>query len=88
MADLVRQAEKAILRYILLHRGARDTIEGIEKWWLPQSRPYSVADVAAALHCLAEHRLIRVWEPASAEPVYGLEADNLPSLEAYLRELQ
>lgn len=83
----MRQAEKAILQYILLHRDARDTIEGIEKWWLPQSRPYSVADVAAALHSLAEQSLIRMWDPASAEPVYGLEANSLSSIETYLRQL-
>ena len=88
MKEWVRQAEIEILRYLLAHRDARDTIEGIAQWWLPQSGQYKIADVAAALHGLANRNLIRVWESTSAKAVYGLGSADPHSLEAYLQSLE
>jgi len=82
--DTVLQAEIAILQYILEHQDARDTVRGIEKWWLPQARSYSIADVEAALQDLARQNLIRIWEPTSAEPVYGRAGDDIHPIEKYL----
>jgi hypothetical protein len=84
----VRQAKIAILQYVLAHRDARDTVEGIEQWWLPQARAYSVADVEAALQDLARQHLIRVWETGAAEPVYGRGAGDLRSIEEYLHRCE
>jgi hypothetical protein len=69
--DTVRQAEIDILRYLLEHPDARDTLEGIEKWWLPQSREYGTADIAVALNKLEKRSLIQIWQSASALPIYG-----------------
>jgi hypothetical protein len=71
LTDLVRRAEADIVRYLLAHEAARDTVEGIEKWWLSPSRPYSRADIEAALRDLEQRDLVRVWQPASALPIYG-----------------
>lgn len=84
----MRQAEIAILQYILAYKDARDTVRGIEKWWLPQSRPYSVADVETALQNLVELNLIQMWEPAAAEPVYGRAAEDSHPIEEYLRHYE
>jgi hypothetical protein len=70
----VLQAELDILRYLIAHLDARDTIEGIEKWWLPQERRYGLADIAAALTQLEDNHLVRVWTSTSARPVYGRDA--------------
>src|SRR5579884_2329145 len=43
----VSHAQADILRYLIAHLDARDTIEGIEKWWLPPDRQYGVADISA-----------------------------------------
>jgi hypothetical protein len=72
LTDLVRQAEADILRYLSVHQQARDTIEGIEQWWLPQAREYGIRDVAAALRQLEQRGLIRIWKSRSAQPVYGM----------------
>jgi hypothetical protein len=69
--DPVRTAEIDILRYLIAHQDARDTLAGIETWWLPASKPYGVADIAAALRHLEARQLVRVWKPAFGEPVYG-----------------
>lgn len=86
--ESVRQAEAGILRYLIAHQDARDTIEGIEKWWLPQSREFSVADIAAALERLENHKMICVWKSKSAEPVYGRGCADSPTLESYLESLE
>lgn len=84
----MRQAEIEILRYLIAHLDARDSIEGIEKWWLPQSAGYRVRDIAAALRRLQSRELVTLWESASAKPLYGAStADPLP-LEAYLHLLE
>lgn len=84
----MRQAKIAILRYFLAHPDARDTVEGIEQWWLPQAQPYSVGDIEAALQDLARQHLIRVWETGAAEPVYGRGAGDLRSIEEYLHRFE
>jgi hypothetical protein len=44
------QLEAAILRYLAGHPAAKDTVEGIAEWWLPESRvTASVAEVRSAL---------------------------------------
>jgi hypothetical protein len=85
LKDPVLNAETDILRYLIAHQGARDTIEGIEKWWLPQSREYGIADIAAALFRLEDRGLISIWKSVSAHPVYGLRAGaEEHSLDDYL----
>ena len=87
MIDSVQQAEVAILRYLIANRNARDTIEGIEKWWLPQIRQYGIGDVVEALDSLQRRNLIRVWESTSAKPVYGCGSRDSRLLEEHLRKL-
>jgi hypothetical protein len=88
LKDPVRKAETDILRYLIAHQDARDTIEGIEKWWLPQSREYGIADIAAALVLLENRGLISIWKSVSARPVYGLRSgDKSHSLDDYLGSL-
>jgi hypothetical protein len=88
LIDPVQQAEAAILRYLVTHEDARDTIEGIEKWWLPQARQYGIGDVAAALTVLENRNLIRVWKSASAKPVYGRGSADSGFLDDYLRSIE
>jgi hypothetical protein len=88
LSDSVRRAEQGIVRYLLLHQDARDTLEGIEKWWLPQSQQYGIADISAALRNLERRGLIRVWQSASAQPIYGRGAADGAALEAYLWSLE
>ncbi len=88
LIDPVHQAEAAILRYLIAHQDARDTLEGIEKWWLPQSRQYGIGDVAAALQILESRTLIRVWKSSYAQPVYGRGVAGTDILEDYLRSIE
>ena len=88
LTDVVSEAEQAILRYLIAHRDARDTIEGIERWWLPESKEYGIRVVAQALERLESRGLIRVWKSASAKPVYGLRSYRAETLPEHLRGLE
>ncbi len=88
MADAELQAEIEIVRYLITHLDARDTIEGIEKWWLPRSKEYGTDAVAAALRRLESHGLIGVWKSTSAKPVYGLRSADSHLLQIYLGSLE
>jgi hypothetical protein len=87
LPDAVLKAERDIIRYLLAHQDARDTIEGIEQWWLPRSRDYGWDAVNAALQHLQMRELIGVWKSASAKPVYGLRSAETHILEHYLHTL-
>lgn len=88
MSDAAAQAEIAIVRYLLAHPDARDTLEGIEKWWLPASEDYGAEAVAAALARLTGRSLVIVWRSATAQPVYGLPSSDGRALREYLHTLQ
>ena len=72
----------------MANQDARDTIEGVEKWWLPQSRRYGMADIAAALRDLEERDMVRVWQSASVQPIYGRGSADPARLEEYLESLK
>ena len=88
MMDPVRNAEREILRYLIAHRDAHDTVEGIEKWWLPPSREYAKADVCAALRRLEQVNLVKVWKMAFAPALYGRFPDDDGPLQRYLGALE
>ena len=88
MSDSVRTAEIEILRYLTAHKDARDTVEGIAKWWVRQSSGFTSAEIAEALERLERHELVRVWKSASAKPVYGLGNAGPAHLQDHIRSLE
>ena len=53
--DATRALAEELLRYLARHPGAADTVEGIQRWWLPGSvAAHRSADVEAALERLVE----------------------------------
>jgi hypothetical protein len=88
LSDAAAQAEIAIVRYLLAHPDARDTLEGIEKWWLPASEDFGAEAVAAALERLTGRDLVFVWRSATAKPVYGSASSDGRALREYLHKLQ
>jgi hypothetical protein len=86
--DPVRKAEIEILRYLIAHEDARDTLEGIAKWWVDQSNEYTSAEIDEALHRLEHHELVRVWKSTSAKPVFGRATADSRLLEDYIHSLE
>lgn len=55
-AELVRAAVAGIVSYLGIHAEARDTAEGIRRWWLSdECERFSDSDVMAALEQLIQH---------------------------------
>lgn len=67
--ESVRAAMAGILRYLQSHPDARDTPEGIRRWWLvAESGEFSDTEVTAALaHLLQQDKVTRMTLPDGME---------------------
>ena len=47
-----------------------------------------MGDIVTALHNLEQRELVRVWQTAAVQPIYGRGAADQRLIEEYLRSLQ
>jgi len=93
------EVERSILRYMVSHRLAKDTVQGIVQWWLRDLTPLpSVAEVQKALEALVQKGWVvetrTSSEPAlnteglrdsvRRQPLYGLREARLAEVEEFL----
>jgi Fe2+ or Zn2+ uptake regulation protein len=63
-----------ILRYLVEHPEAQDTIEGVVDWWLTERRVrQGIAEVDAALQLLVDKGLVRVVRARDGKKHYSLK---------------
>ena len=76
-----------ILRYLVRHPEAKDTLKGIEKWWLPgsESRGGKLSTEEALNLLVAQGWLIARCSPQS-ETIYFLNEDRLTEIITFLKE--
>jgi hypothetical protein len=75
---------RAIVRYVATHPDAKDTIEGVMRWWLPENvSERRREEVEAGLHRLVERGWIVARVIAPARAVYCANRERLPELRAY-----
>jgi hypothetical protein len=68
-----RLLQKEVMQYLLNHPGAKDTVEGILHWWLPQTHPeLRIQSISGALDVLVQKGWIRVSSYGETR-VYGLQ---------------
>ena len=80
----IRQLSSHILRYLLKHPEARDSIEGIAEWWvLLQRIEDEVDDVKRALDLLITEGLVEV-EEGGARRIYRLKIKNKEALARFI----
>ena len=72
-----------ILRYCVKHPDAKDTLDGILKWWLKETRE---SDVQHALDLLVSKRWLTARETAPGKKIYGLNKDRLDEIKNYLAQ--
>lgn len=76
-----------VLRYMIEHPDAKDTIEGILKWWLPEGRGEPrKEEVQEALNFLVSKGWLTKREISSEETVYGLNKKHLEEIKAFLEK--
>jgi hypothetical protein len=79
------------LRYILhhwvKHPDAKDTIQGILRWWLPRTpAEWQEEEVQEALDVLVARGWVTQRQTASSHQIYGVNKDKLEEIQAYLDE--
>jgi len=62
---------RQLARYLAEHPEAKDTIEGIRRWWLPEGHPYGAAEVQEALDELVRRGWVVVRAVPPHRRLYG-----------------
>lgn len=76
---------RQILRYLVSHPAAKDTAEGVLKWWLPEGPvEYDKAAVQEALDFLVVKGWLTERETRPSGRLYGLRRGNLWEIRAFL----
>jgi len=87
--DLPGRHKKAIqgtLRYLIDHPDAKDTVEGILKWWLPEgSVGGGREEVEQALDFLVTRGWLTKRGRNPSAKIYGLNKERLKEIKRFLR---
>lgn len=78
-----------ILRYLIVHPDAKDTVQGILRWWLPKDPvEHSEGEVQEALDVLVTRRWLTKRQTTSSHKIYAMNKGKLEVIKAFLRELE
>lgn len=82
-AEVVR----AIVRHLLRHPEAKDTVEGILAWWLPAGGAgFTAEDVQHATAALSADGWLEVRAFGPSRTVYGLNRARRAEMPGFLRD--
>ena len=75
-----------ILHYLSEHPDAKDTIQGISCWWLPEENgEWGKEEVQEALDTLVARGWVTARRIAPSRTLYGLNKKKLEEIKAFLR---
>jgi hypothetical protein len=76
---------RLILQYLIEHPDAKDTLEGILKWWLPEAQgEWGKEDVQKGLHVLTSKGWLLRLRTSPSEEIYGVNKDKLAEIRTFL----
>jgi hypothetical protein len=74
----------AIVRYVVKHPDAKDTVEGIRKWWRDPGEPeWSAADLEGVIHHLVQKNWLVVRDTAQ-DALFGANPAMLQEMLEFL----
>jgi hypothetical protein len=80
---------REILRYLIDHPDAKDTIQGILQWWLPGGLViWEEEDVREALELLVAKGWLTQRQTTPSQKIYGMHTEKLEEIKAFLRGLE
>jgi hypothetical protein len=78
------QVSRGILQYLVEHPDAKDTIEGILKWWLPDGRVWKRGEVQEALNLLTSKEWLTRRGTVPSKEIYGINKNRLQEIKSFL----
>ncbi|HME37154.1 MAG TPA: hypothetical protein VKF84_18125 [Candidatus Sulfotelmatobacter sp.] len=87
-AGKAQRVAAAILAYLVEHREAKDSLEGIRQWWIDEPDKCSDEDLHQAVQTLVEYHLLCVWEPSPGSFIFGPSEKFLDAPEAVFRDFE
>lgn len=78
------QASREILEYLIRHPDAKDTVEGILKWWLDSDAEWEKDEVQQALDLLSARGWLTRRETTPAQAVYGVNKDQIETIKKFV----
>jgi hypothetical protein len=80
-----RAVIQAVLHYLIKNPDAKDTIDGVRRWWLPQIyREQSQEEIEETLDFLSSKSWLTI-RITSQQKIYGLNKDSKEQIENYLK---
>lgn len=80
-----QKASREILDYLVRHPDAKDTIEGILKWWLPENE-WDEEEVQEALDSLTSKGWLTKRQTTASQTVYGMNKDQRKEIDYFLND--
>jgi hypothetical protein len=78
-------ALRHILYHLVEHPDAKDSLQGILRWWLPRApAEWREEEVQEALDVLVAREWVTRRQTASSQYIYGVNKDKLGEIEEYL----
>jgi hypothetical protein len=78
-----------VLQYLIAHPEAKDTMQGILRWWLPGGiGAWEEAAVQEALAALVARGWVTQRQLPSSQHLYGVNNARLEEIQGFLRELE
>ncbi len=78
---------KLILQYLLAHPNAKDTRDGVIRWWLPGGvETWDVGKVQGVLDRLVAQGWLTTRTVTPSQVLYGLATERLDDVTAYVHE--
>ncbi len=79
------KAIRWILEYCIHHPDAKDTPDGIYKWWLPEGPDaWGREDVQKALDVLTAQGWLKKRDTPPSKKIYGINKDQLEEIKQFL----
>ena len=71
-----------VLQYLMSNPGAKDTLEGIRKWWIATRRQEPrIDELQAVLEELMQKGWVVRFKPMGSKHVYGLNKERLQEIQ-------
>jgi hypothetical protein len=83
-----RAVIRAVLHYVIKNPDAKDTIEGVRQWWLPEDyREQGQEQVEEILNFLVTKNWLTL-RMTSQQRIYGLNKTRLKEIKVFLEKFQ